>query len=96
MSRPLETVELYLKSVRKQLESTTLLQDNLALPFEAEMLGVRETVESTDLTPAEEIVALCRRGKHRQTIPVLYLPLPSPPPAGAERIEAYRHWTPGM
>jgi hypothetical protein len=74
----------------------TLLQDNLALPFETEVLGVRVTVERIDLTAAEEIVAFCRRGKHRQAIPVLYLPLPSPPPAGAEWIAAYRHWPPGV
>jgi hypothetical protein len=73
----------------------TMLQDNLELPFDTEVLGVRVTVERIDLTPAEEIVAICRRGEHRQAIPVLYLPLHSPPPAGAEWIEAYRHWTPG-
>jgi hypothetical protein len=46
----------------------TLLQDNLALPFETEVLGVRVTVERIDLTAAEEIVAFCRRAKHRQAI----------------------------
>jgi hypothetical protein len=28
----------------------------------------------------------------RQAIPILDLPLPTPPPDGAEWIEAYRHW----
>jgi hypothetical protein len=70
----------------------TMLQDNLTLPFETEVLGVRVTVEIIELDPADEIVAFCRGGKHRQAIPVLYLPLPSPPPVGAEWIEAYRHW----
>jgi hypothetical protein len=74
----------------------TMLEDNLALPFKTEVLGVPVTVERIDLTDAEEIIAVCRRGAHRQAIPILHLPLPSPPPAGAEWIEAYRHWARGM
>ena len=73
----------------------TVLQDNLDLPFEALVLGVPVRVERVDLTPADEIVAICRRGTTRQAIPVLDLPLPSPPPAGAEWIEAYRRWARG-
>jgi hypothetical protein len=38
------------------------------------------------------IVAICVRGKHRQAISVLDLPLPDPPPPGAEWIAAYRRW----
>jgi hypothetical protein len=45
-----------------------------------------------DLNDAEEIVAICRRGRQRQLIPIVNLPLPSPPPVGWEWIEAYRHW----
>ena len=56
------------------------------------VLGVAVTVERVDLTQREEIVALCRRAGVRQTVPLLDLPLPSPPPAGAQWIEAYRHW----
>ncbi len=70
----------------------TMLEDNLALPFETEVLGVPVTVERIDLTDADEIVVICRRERRRQTIPILDLPLPVPPPAGAEWIEAYRHW----
>lgn len=73
----------------------TALEDNLALPFETEIFGIAVTVERIDLTQADEIVAICRRGDTRQSIPVLDLPLPKPPPAGAEWIEAYRHWTCG-
>jgi hypothetical protein len=54
----------------------TMLEDNLSVPFETGMLGVKVTV--------------CSRGKQRQRIPVLDLPLPSPVPEGAERIEAFR------
>lgn len=69
----------------------TMIEDNLALPFATRVLGVEVTVESVDLTD-DEIVAICRRGRERQAIPLLELPLPSPRPAGAEWIHAYRHW----
>jgi hypothetical protein len=70
----------------------TMIEDNVALPFETAVLGVTVTVERVRLTPQEEIVAVCRRARVRQIVPLLDLPLPSPPPAGAEWIEAYRHW----
>jgi len=73
-----------------------MIEGNLALPFETEVLGVRVTVEGVDLTDADEIVAVCRRGSKRQKIPVVDLPLPKPPPAGAEWIEAYRRWARGV
>ncbi len=73
----------------------TVIEDRLALPFETEMLGVRVTVERIDLTEADEVVAICRRGRTKQRIAVLDVPLPSPPPDGAEWIEAYRYWARG-
>lgn len=73
----------------------TILEEHLALPFDTEVLGVPVTVEKVDLTEAEEIVAICRRGRERQAIPILDLALPSPPPEGAEWIAAYRHWVRG-
>ncbi len=36
---------------------------------------------------------LCLHGKATQHIPILDLPLPTPLPAGAEWIEAYRRWS---
>ena len=39
-----------------------------------------------------EIVAICRRDGHTQAIPILDLPLATPPPDGAGWIEAYRRW----
>jgi hypothetical protein len=42
-----------------------------------------------------DIVTRCLRGHERQSIPILDLPLPKPPPAGAEWIEAYRYWARG-
>jgi hypothetical protein len=73
----------------------TMLEEHLAVPFTTEILGTAVRIERVDLTAAEEIVAICRRGQQRQRIPILDLPLPSPPPAGWEWIEAYRHWSRG-
>jgi hypothetical protein len=53
------------------------------------------TVERIDMTDYEQIVAVCTRGKSRQRVPILDLPLPDPPPAGAEWIDAYRRWARG-
>jgi hypothetical protein len=73
----------------------TMFEENLELPFQTDVLGVPVTVERLDLTAAEEIVAICERGSTRQAISVLELPLPVPPPEGAEWIEAYRRWAHG-
>ena len=73
----------------------SMIQMNLACPFTTKTLGTTARVESVDLNDAEEIVAVCRRGRTRQTIPVLDLPVPWPPPAGWEWVEAYRHWARG-
>jgi len=70
----------------------TMIEEHLGVPFEAEIPGVAATVERIDMTDDEQIVAICRRGRSRQAIPILDLPLPDPLPAGAEWIEAYRHW----
>jgi hypothetical protein len=70
----------------------TMIENNLALPFETTVLGVPVTVERIDLTQRDEIVAVCRRAHVRQTVPIIDLPLPLPRPAGAEWIDAYRHW----
>ncbi len=70
----------------------TMIQDNLAVPFETQVLGVSVVVADVDQTDDDRIVALCRRGQHQQSIPIHDLPLPTPPPEGAEWIDAYRHW----
>jgi hypothetical protein len=71
----------------------TMIGDNLVLPFTTQVLGQDVKVSKVDLNDAEEIVAVCMRGRARQAIPILDLPLPSPAPAGAEWIEAYRRWS---
>lgn len=73
----------------------TMIEENLKLPFETKILGMPVTVERVDINPNDEIVVICRRGKHRQTLPIVGLSLPLPLPAGAQWIEAYRQWTNG-
>ena len=70
----------------------TMLEERLDLPFKTSVLGVDVTVEGVELTEAAEIVAICARGRIRQAIPLLRLPLPRPLPRGVEWIEAYRRW----
>jgi Calcium binding len=70
----------------------TMLDEHLVTPFVTEILGASATVERVHLTADEQIVAICRRGRSRQAISILDLPLPDPRPDGAEWIEAYRQW----
>jgi Calcium binding len=72
----------------------TMLEERLGLPFKAEVLGVEVTVEGVDMDDVR-IVAVCKRGKAHQRIPLLDLPLPTPEPEGAEWIAAYRRWARG-
>ena len=88
------TVDAYGES-EQRVGFFTMLEDELALPFDTRVLGAPVTVERIDLTRADEIVAICRRGRARQPVPILDLPLPKPLPAGAEWIEAYRRWARG-
>lgn len=70
----------------------TVIEENREVPFETVVLGAPATVERIDLTRGEHIVAVCRRGRARQSLSILDLPLSAPPPKGAEWIEAYRRW----
>ena len=69
-----------------------MIGDELALPFETQVLGVLVTVTGIEQADDGSVVAVCRRGRMIQRIGVLDLPLPTPPPAGAQWIEAYRRW----
>ena len=71
----------------------TMLENDLALPFDVVVLGQPATVESIDLRNDDRIFAGCARGRARQAIALEDLPLPSPPPVGAQWIAAYRRWT---
>ena len=70
----------------------SMMEEYLAVPFTTEVLGVAVTVVGVALTEDDRIVAVCRRGKERQRISLLDLPLPEPPPKGAEWIHAFRRW----
>ena len=69
-----------------------MIKDNLSLPFTTVVLGVEVTVVGVEQSSDSTIAAVCRRGKNKQRIDVLDLPLPVPVPEGAEWIEAWRHW----
>jgi hypothetical protein len=72
-----------------------VLEDSLALPFTTQVFGMEVIVERLDFTADEQIIAVCCRGRTRQRIPILDLPLPAPPPVGTEWIAAYRRWAKG-
>ena len=72
-----------------------MIEQELDLPFDTVVLGNTVSVKRVDITGANEVVAVCHRGRERQAIPILALPLPTPPPAGWEWIEAYRRWARG-
>jgi len=55
------TVDCYNES-EQVMGLYTMIEDNLALPFETTVLGVPVVVERVDLTQREEIVVLCLRG----------------------------------
>ena len=69
----------------------TMIEDHVALPFNTRVLGVEVTVKKVDLTESG-IVAICARGRDRQAIGILDLPLPSRRSDGAEWVDAYRYW----
>lgn len=91
-----EMVEAAIVDAYGEAEQATgwhcVIDEHLQIPFETEMLGVTVRVEKIDLLDDESIVAVCRRGQHRQTVPILDLPMPKPLPEGAEWVEAYRRW----
>ncbi len=60
-----------------------VIDEHLRKPFETAVLGVPVLVEKIALRDDDSIVAVCRRGKHRQTVPILDLPLPKPAPEGS-------------
>lgn len=86
------TVDAY-NEAEQRMGFYTMFEEHLDMPFEATLLGVRVVVERVDLANDEQIVAICRRGRSKQAVSILELPLPTPQPAGAEWIDAYRLWS---
>jgi len=70
----------------------TMIEGTIEQPFETEVLGVPVTVVRFDIEDRDQIVAICQRGRHKQSINLAQLPLPTPRPRRAEWIEAYRYW----
>lgn len=70
----------------------TMFEEHVELPFETTVLGAAVTVASIDLRDGGQIIAVCTRGRDRQAISLVDLPLPPPKPAGTDWIEAYRYW----
>jgi hypothetical protein len=60
-----------------------MIDEHLAVPFATLVLGVEVTVRRVDLV-GDAIVAARYRGRTRQLIGLLDLPLPDPPPEGVE------------
>lgn len=89
------TVDAY-NEAEQVLGLFTMMEDNLQLPFEIAIFGLKVTVERIDLTEGDEIVAVCKRSGKREKVPILDLSLPAPPPEGAEWIAAYRYWRRGL
>ena len=73
----------------------SIIEDNVALPFTTRVLGVEASVAAVEIDDYGRIKAVCERGGEQQRIDLVDLPLPSPPPAGAEWIAAYRRWVEG-
>jgi hypothetical protein len=88
------TVDAY-DETEQMMGFCTMLEENLSTPFKTEVLGVEVTVERIEMTDDEQIVALCARGKSRQRIPILELPMPTTQPNGANWIMAFRRWAQG-
>ena len=85
------TVDCY-DETEQALGLFTMIEDHLELPFQTRVLGLEVTVAAVRQSDDGIPVAVCQRGRETQRIPLLDLPLPSPPPKGAEWIAAYRHW----
>ena len=88
------TMDAYDESEQK-VGFCTMLEEHLVVPFATKVLGVDVVVERVDPSDDGGIMAVCRRGRARQRISILDLPLPNPPPDGAEWIDAYRRWANG-
>jgi hypothetical protein len=71
----------------------TRIEDELDLPFTTRVLGMEVTVVAIEQDDSGlGVVAVCERQGERQRLSLSDLPLPSPPPEGAQWIAAYRLW----
>ena len=56
--------------------------ENLEVPFETKVLGMDVTVISIEMNDAEHFVAICQKGRHKQALSLMDLPLPKARPEG--------------
>jgi TOTE conflict system, Archaeo-Eukaryotic Primase domain/Calcium binding len=75
------TVDAYDES-EQRVGFYTMLEEHLSLPFETEILGISVIVERIEMTDDEQVVAICRRGRSRQRVPIFEVPLPKLLPEG--------------
>ena len=68
------------------------LEEHLRFPFKTAISGVPLVVKGLGVGEDDEILAICIRDGEKVGVPLLDLPIPKPPPKGAEWIEAYRLW----
>ena len=72
---------------------SAVLEDALEVPFTTTVLGREVTVTGLEFPEDGAVRAVCVAAGHRQRIALTDLPLPEPPPAGAEWVAAYRLWS---
>jgi hypothetical protein len=71
----------------------TMIQDELDMPFTTRIFGLEVAVVAVEQDDSGlGVVAVCERQGERQRLSLSDLPLPSPPPEGAQWISAYRLW----
>ncbi len=70
----------------------TMIEDHLTLPIKTAILGIAVTVERVELNDRDDVVFVCRRGKHRLRVSAADLPDPGSIPEGWEWVEAYSAW----
>lgn len=70
----------------------TYLEDEVELPFEAEVLGVAVQVTAVDLRDTSTLSFRCEREGRSLWVEVRELELPSPAPEWARWVRAWRHW----
>jgi hypothetical protein len=73
----------------------TMIEENLALPFRTSILGIEVSVVAIEMDNDGGLKAVCEHAGKKQRVGLADLPLPSPPPSGAEWIAAYRRWRHG-
>ena len=68
-----------------------MIEENVACPFRARVIGEEVTVPGFDFT-GQSVFALCERKTKTYRVEVSSLELPEPLPEGFEWIEAYLAW----